>query len=66
MRINPWHAEYFIVLTFHPNFYPVNLQHSSCKHAFLIEWKTVDPDQVASTMYSKRTKFVLSRTWVKY
>ena len=39
MRINPWHAEYFYVLTFLPNFYPVNLQHSSCKHAFLIEWK---------------------------
>ena len=32
-----------------PKFYPVNLQHSSCKHVFSIRAEnTVDPDQMAS------------------
>ena len=44
-------------------FYPVNLQHSSCWHAFLIVENSVDPDQMAlleasrpagSTVFSKQ------------
>ena len=32
-----------------PNFYPVKLQLSSCKHVFSIRKKTVDPDGMASS-----------------
>ena len=32
--------------TLHPNFYPVNLQHSNCKQA--VE-NCVDPDEMASS-----------------
>ena len=33
-----------------PQFYPVNLQHSRCKHMFSIrEENSVDPDQMASS-----------------
>ena len=35
--------------TLFPNFYLVNLQHSSCKHTFSISVEnSVDPDQMAS------------------
>ena len=33
-----------------PQFYPVNQQHSGCKHIFSIRVEnSVDPDQIAST-----------------
>ena len=48
--INRFHAEYlFYVSNFSPN-YPVNLQHSNCKHVFpmLVE-NSADSDQMASS-----------------
>ena len=58
-----------------PNFYPIiNLQHSSCKHVFLIKVETsVDPDQMASseaslslsTVFSKKDKWGFDRTMVE-
>ena len=59
---NPCHADYFFVPHSSPNFYPVNLHHSSCKHVFSIRVEnTVDTDQTAS---SKKHKSGISRTTV--
>ena len=42
----------FYCTTLFPIFYPVNLQHSSCKHIFLIRVEqSVDPDQTASSFF---------------
>ena len=42
------HAEYILRTTLLPNFYPDNLQHSSCKHVLSIGVEnSVDPDQMA-------------------
>ena len=64
----------FLCTTLLPNFYPVNLQHSSCKHVFSI-WveNSVDPCQMASwenswsgcAMFSKQDKSGFSRTSVE-
>ena len=48
-HFNLCHTEYFYVLhsslIFILDFYPVNLQHTSCKHVFLIRVEnSVDPD----------------------
>ena len=45
------------------HFYPVNQQHSSCKHGFLI-WveNSVDPDQLASSEVSWSGSAVFSKT----
>ena len=41
------HAGYFMFMRL-PNFYPFNLQHSSCNHIFTIRVEnSVDPDQMA-------------------
>ena len=43
---NPCHAEYFYIIH---HFYPINLQHSSCKHVFSIRVENIeDPDRMAS------------------
>ena len=47
---NSSHAEYFLCATLLPKFYPVNLQHSTCKHVFsIIVENSVDHDQIASS-----------------
>ena len=65
--------EYPLYSTLVPNFYPVNLQHSSWKHVFSIRVENkVDLDQMASseaswsgsTVFSKRDKSGISRTRV--
>ena len=46
---NPSYAEYLFMYNTPLLFYPVNMQHSSFKHAFSIGVEnSVDPDQMAS------------------
>ena len=43
------YAEYFLYTTLLPNFYPVNMQHSSCMHVLSVRVENgVDPDPMAS------------------
>ena len=51
-----------------PNFYLINLQHSSCKHAFEIRVEnSVDPDQMASsTAFRKRINTTMFESHVDY
>ena len=53
-RVDPCHAEYYYYLLHSsPTFYPVNLQHSSCKGVVLIRVEnSVDTDQMASSIAS--------------
>ena len=55
MTIRSWgHTKKIFCATLLPNFYPVNLQHSSCKHVFQSKWKRVlEPDQMASFIRSQ-------------
>ena len=40
-------ADFSIYATLLPNFYPVNLQHSTCKHVFSIRLENSVDDQMA-------------------
>ena len=41
---NPCHTEYVFSIPLFPNSYPFDLQHSSCKHLFLIKNSEFDQE----------------------
>ena len=72
--LNPWHAEYFFIPHSSAIFILLTWNFSSWKHGmyFQSEWKTVDPDQMASSeaswsgsaVFTNQDKSGLSRTRV--